>query len=91
VIVGISYDTPEENRAFAEAEQFPFRLLSDTDRRIAQAYGAANPPDSDWASVPKRLTYLIDAGGTVQKIYKVKDVTAHPQDVLNDIVAASQH
>src|SRR6266508_3490552 len=34
VVVGISFDRPEDNRAFAEKDGFPFRLLSDVDRTV---------------------------------------------------------
>ena len=40
-VFGVSFDTPEDNRAFAEKYDFPFRLLSDTTRELATALGAA--------------------------------------------------
>lgn len=39
-ILGVSFDTPADNRAFAEAQSFPYPLLSDLDRSVALAYGA---------------------------------------------------
>ena len=38
VIVGASFDTPKENKAFAEAEGFPFKLLADEDRSVGRSY-----------------------------------------------------
>ena len=38
-IIGGSYDSPEDNRLFAEKFDFPFRLLSDPDRSVSAAYG----------------------------------------------------
>ena len=34
-ILGISYDTPADNKAFQEGQGFPYRLLSDSDKSIA--------------------------------------------------------
>ena len=91
MILGISYDAPEKNKTFAETEGFPYRLLSDVDHTVAEAYGAANRPDSDWAAVPRRLTFLIRPDGVLAKSYKVKDVTTHAEEVLADIASASAH
>ena len=91
MILGISFDAPEKNKAFKESENFPYRLLSDVDHRVAEAYSAAYPPDSDWASVARRLTFLIGPDGVVRRIYKVKDVAAHADDVLADIASAAAH
>ena len=91
MILGISFDAPEKNKAFAEAESFPYRLLSDVDHKVAEAYSAAYPPDSDWSSVARRLTFLIGPDGVVRRVYKVKDVASHAGDVLSDIASAAAH
>lgn len=38
-VVGISMDTVESHRGFAEKNQLPLRLLSDTDGKVSAAYG----------------------------------------------------
>lgn len=91
MILGISYDAPEKNKVFAETEGFPYRLLSDVDHSVAEAYGAANRPDSDWAAVARRLTFLIRPDGVIAASYKVKDVATHAEEVLADIASASAH
>jgi thioredoxin-dependent peroxiredoxin len=88
VILGISYDTPEENRAFAEAQSFPYRLLSDPDRRVSEAYGASKGPDEQFPDFPKRISYLVAPDGTIARRYEVTDVNTHPQHVLDDLQAA---
>ena len=87
MILGISFDTPEENAAFAEAEGFPYRLLSDADRTIGESYGAKKGADEDWPDFPRRVSILIDPEGNVARTYTVKDVAAHPGEVLADIAA----
>ncbi|MBV8387797.1 MAG: redoxin domain-containing protein [Acidimicrobiia bacterium] len=85
VIVGISFDTPDKNKAFADNENFPYRLLSDVDHQVGEAYGTARPPDDDWAAVARRWTFLIDPDGVVRKVYDVKDFGGHPDEVLADL------
>ena len=84
-IVGISFDTPEANRAFAEKQDFPYRLLSDVDRTAGEAYGTKRPEGHERAPWPRRFTYLIDPDGRVAKAYVVRDVTSHPAEVLRDL------
>lgn len=84
----MSYDSPEDNRAFAERENFPYPLLSDVDKTVAEAYGVRRPDDHEWAMVPRRISFLIDPEGVIHKIYVVKDLLGHPSQVLYDIEEA---
>lgn len=84
-VVGISFDPPEANRRFAERYGFSFRLLSDEDRRVGEAYETKRAPEERGAGSPKRRTYLIDPEGVIRKAYRVTDVDAHPEEVLADL------
>jgi len=84
-VLGASFDTPEDNRAFAEAENFGFALLSDTDRSVGRLYDAARPDDDPLASLPLRVSYLIDADGTIRRAYTVTDTAGHAAEVLADL------
>ena len=86
-MLGASFDTPEDNKAFADAESFEFRLLSDTDRAVGTAYGATRPADDQYASMPKRVSFLIDPDGIIRRTYEVKDNAAHADEVLADLDA----
>lgn len=79
-MLGVSFDTPEKNRAFAEKNKLPFRLLSDRDRELAKAVGAAR------ALLPlaKRVSYLIGADGTILKTYPDVDPKTHAAEVIGD-------
>ena len=78
-ILGVSFDTVEENRAFAEKFHFPFRLLCDTERKIGLAYGACDTPEAGHA---RRITYVIDQDGKIaQAIGEVK-AAEHPETLL---------
>ena len=39
-VVGISTNTVESHKSFAQHHELPLRLLSDTDRKVADMYGA---------------------------------------------------
>lgn len=82
----MSFDTVEENRAFAEKFSFPFRLLCDTDRAMGLAYGAADAPDAGYA---KRISYVIDEEGRVLLAYAKVNPSEHLDQVLGDLSGAS--
>jgi peroxiredoxin Q/BCP len=85
VVLGASFDTIEENRAFAEAQEFGYRLLSDTSREVGDTYGVKKAPSEQWADFPKRITFLIDRDGLLRRIYLVSDVASNADEVLDDI------
>lgn len=84
-IIGASFDTPPENLLFAKAQGFEYPLLSDTDRTVGAAYGVLRPADDQYATFPKRMSFLIDDSGALRRTYVVTDVGAHAADVLADI------
>jgi thioredoxin-dependent peroxiredoxin len=84
-ILGASFDRPEDNRVFAEKFDFPFRLLSDVDTTVGEAYEVKRAPEERDPHRPKRRTYLIDPEGVIRKAYRVWDVAAHPDEVLRDL------
>ena len=85
IVLGASFDTIEENRAFAEAQQFPFRLLSDVDRAVGRRYQVVRPADHQYAEYPERVSYLIDPEGVIRRSYAVHDVAGHAAEVLADL------
>lgn len=85
MILGCSYNAPEQNKEFAEKESFPYRLLSDVDHAVANQYGVAFEPGHQYENWPKRFSFLIDPEGNVRKIYKVLDVAGHAEQLLYDL------
>ncbi len=78
-MLGVSFDAPERNRAFAEKFSFPFRLLSDTSRDVALAYGAAR---SRRDRFPARYTYVIGPDGRIVEALDTKDPGAQAAELL---------
>jgi peroxiredoxin Q/BCP len=89
--LGASFDTPEENKAFADAQGFGYRLLSDVDRRVGTLYEVTRAPGEQNAGYAQRIAYLIDPGGTISKAYQVGDVGGFAALVLADLETLRQH
>ena len=87
MVLGASFDTPGENKAFCDAEGFPFRLLSDTDREVGRRYEVVRAPGEEYADYAKRIAYLIDPEGVIAKSYEVTDVAGFAGQVLADLEA----
>ena len=71
----MSFDTPADNKAFAEKFHFPFPLLCDMDRKIGLAYGAADSPKDEYA---RRIAYVIDENGRVDQAHEKVDPAKYP-------------
>jgi peroxiredoxin len=82
--VGVSFNKPEKNAPWAQAEGFQFPLWSDEDKALALHYGAVR---SRLSPVPGRITVVLDAQGQLVLRYDDVDVGAHPADVLEDCEA----
>jgi peroxiredoxin Q/BCP len=65
VVVGVSADDEESHRRFAEKHRLPFRLLSDADGSLAAAFGVKKA----LGILPARVTFVIDPGGIVRKVF----------------------
>ena len=61
-VVGISTNSVESHKNFAEHHELPLRLLADVDRRVADLYGAHSMIPGKVA----RSVFVIDAGGVVR-------------------------
>ena len=87
-ILGISFDSVEDNAAFARKFQFNFPLLCDTTRSIGMAYGACDTPDAGSA---RRISYVIGPDGKIVKAYPKVSAAAHPEQVLDELGGAALH
>ena len=78
MILGVSFDTPADNKKFAEKNNFTFPLICDTDRTIGTAYGANVDPQKG----AQRVGVVIDRDGTIREWHARVDARAWPADVL---------
>ncbi len=84
-VVGISLDDVKSHADFARKYHVPFPLLSDADRKVAQAYGVLT--STMGMHYAKRTTFLIDPRGQVAKVYEDVDPKANSGQVLADLAA----
>ena len=90
MVLGASFDTPEENKAFADAQSFNYRLLADVDKAVGTQYEVVRPADDKLANFAARIAYLIDPDGVIRRAYDVTDVNGFAGQVIDDLrVAAS--
>ena len=79
VVFGISYDRPRSLKKFKKKWKLPFNLLSDSKKEVAVRYGADS---SLWT---KRITFVIDEEGKIEKIYRKMNVNTHAEKILSEI------
>ena len=77
VIVGVSTDSVESHRAFAEKHAFPFTLLADSAGELARAFGVLN------GTMARRVTFVVDKDGRVARTFEDVAPRGHAQQVLN--------
>jgi thioredoxin-dependent peroxiredoxin len=82
-VVGVSLDDVKSHEAFAKKYHVPFPLLSDADRKVAEAYGVlASRGGMHYA---RRTTFLIDPKGNVARVYEDVDPEKNSAQVLTDL------
>jgi len=64
-VIGISTDTFFALKAWADAQQFTFPLLSDYNKTAIRQYGVVNPDMIGLKDIAKRATFVIDRNGTI--------------------------
>ncbi len=79
MVVGVSADSLDSHRAFAEQYTLPFPLVSDADFTWAKAFGV--PTNGQWH---KRVSVLLSADGKVAQVYPGVDPGVHADEVLAD-------
>ena len=82
-VLGISIDNQESHATFASKYKLPFSLLSDSDGKTAEAYGALS--NLVLIKLAKRHTYIIDPQGKVAKIYTNVKPNEHSKQLLDDL------
>jgi peroxiredoxin len=80
-LIGISAQTPAEQREFAEREHIPYPLLSDHELELAEAMGLPTFETSG-LHLYKRLTFVTERGAIVKVFYPVFPPDRNAGDVL---------
>jgi len=87
MVVGVSTDSVDSHKRFAEKNSLPFSLLADTDHEIVESYGV-------WQSKKfmgkeflgtNRTSFLINPLGKIHKIYEKVNPITHVTEVQKDM------
>jgi len=85
VIVGVSADSVQSHRKFAEKFDLPFPLLSDEGKDVIQKYGVWKEKSmygKKYMGI-ERTTFVIDEKGTITHIFPKVKVDGHIDEVLS--------
>lgn len=87
VVLGISKDSSQSHKKFAEKYNLPFVLLADEDAKVITQYGAWQQKKFMGRSYMGivRSSYLIDPKGVVRKVYMQVKPERHAKEVLADL------
>lgn len=78
-VIGISSDSAESHKRFAEKYRLPFRLLSDDGGRVRQLYQIPKT----FGLLPGRVTLVIDREGVVRHTFSSQlNLTGHIKESL---------
>jgi peroxiredoxin Q/BCP len=84
VIIGISPDSVESHKKFADKYDLPFTLLSDEDKKVLAKYDVWKEKSMygrKYMGV-ERTTYIIDESGKIKKIFNKVKVDGHNEEVI---------
>ena len=84
-ILGVSLDSVDSHKGFCTKEGLNFKLLSDADHAVAQAYGSLM--DYNGKQYAARNTFLIDPAGKIRKVYIKVNPASHSEQLLADLDA----
>ena len=80
VILGVSVDTAESHKSFCAKEGLAFKLLSDSDTKVSDAYGSLM--EYNGMKLSARNTFIIDPQGKVAKVFLKVGPAGHSAEVL---------
>jgi peroxiredoxin Q/BCP len=81
-LVGVSRDSVESHRLFKEKYMLPFRLLSDMESKLCDAFGVIVDENVYGKNQIQRSTFLFDASGNLVRVWPKVTVLGHADEVL---------
>jgi thioredoxin-dependent peroxiredoxin len=82
-VVGISPDSVQSHKKFAEKYKLPFTLLADEEKEVVKKYGVWKEKSmygKKYMGV-ERTTFIIDENGKIKKIFSKVKVDGHNDEV----------
>jgi len=81
-VVGVSKDSVDDIKRFAQKYSLPFTLLADPESRVIKLYCVQGP-----FGLARRVTFLIDDMGIVRKKWGKVNPLGHAMEVINVLEA----
>ncbi len=87
VVLGVSGDSVESHKKFAQKYALPFVLLADSENSVLERYGVFEKKNlfGKKSLGIKRSSVLIDQAGIISKIYETVKPELHAGQVLEDL------
>ncbi len=89
VVLGVSPDSVKSHRKFRDKFDLPYRLVSDEDHAIAEAYGVWGEKSmygrKYWGNL--RTTFVIDAKGRIARVFEKVKPEGHADEVAEAVAA----
>jgi peroxiredoxin Q/BCP len=80
VILGVSVDSAESHKSFCTKQNLTFKLLADTEKKVASQYGSLKSLVG--FKIADRNTFLIRPDGKIAKVWTGVSPASHSHDVL---------
>jgi peroxiredoxin Q/BCP len=80
VVIGVSLDSADSHKEFCTKQGLTFKLLADTNKRVAEQYGSLR--DIIGIKIAARNTFLISPEGKVVKVWTGVNPSHHSEEVL---------
>jgi peroxiredoxin Q/BCP len=87
VVLGVSKDTTDLHKKFADKYELNFPLVADTEGKACEAYGVWKEKSmygKKYMGI-ERTTFLIGPDQKIKKIYPKVKVAGHVDEILNDL------
>ena len=78
-VLGVSVDDVASHQRFTQKFNLPFQLVADSDKSITKAYDVL----SEKSNMARRVTFIIDEKGIVEKIFDPVKADQHTQQVID--------
>ncbi|HKW18210.1 MAG TPA: thioredoxin-dependent thiol peroxidase [Terriglobales bacterium] len=92
VVLGVSPDTPKDQKKFEEKFSLPFTLVADADKKICNSYGVMQEKNMYGKKVMgvARTTFIIGPDGKIKHIFRKVKPEGHAEEVLEYLKQAQK-
>ena len=92
MVLGVSPDTVQAQKKFADKYDLPFTLVADADKKICNLYGVIQEKNMYGKKVMgvARTTFIIGPEGKIRRIFRKVKPEGHAEEVLEYLKEAQK-